>query len=129
MPKRYIGVDVLTSAKERISYTFDNFEKICVSFSGGKDSAVMLHLVMDEAIKRGVKVGVLFIDWECQMKMTIDFCEKMFDLYVDNIEPFWVSLTMKTWNATSQYEPEWTAWDENKSKIFVAPVSEFVVFT
>ena len=54
MPKKYLGVDVLSAARERINYTFDNFERICVSFSGGKDSSVMLHLVMDEAIKRGV---------------------------------------------------------------------------
>jgi predicted phosphoadenosine phosphosulfate sulfurtransferase len=124
MGKRYIGVDVLTSAVERISYTFDHFDKICVSFSGGKDSAVMLHLVMDEAIKRGRKVGVLFIDWECQMKMTIDFCEQMFDLYQDNIEPFWVSLPMKTWNATSQFEPEWTAWDKEKKDLWVRSPSK-----
>ena len=26
---------------------------------------------------------------------------------------------MKTWNATSQFEPEWTAWDENKKDLWV----------
>lgn len=124
MPKKYIGIDVLTSAKERIAYTFDNFERVCVSFSGGKDSAVMLHLVMDEAIKRGVTVGVLFIDWECQMKMTISFCEQMFEKYAGNIEPFWVSLPMKTWNATSQFEPEWTAWDKDKKDLWVRQPSK-----
>lgn len=124
MPKRYLGIDVLTAAKERIEYTFDKFNKICVSFSGGKDSAVMLHLVMDEAIKRNRKVGLLFIDWECQMKMTISFCEKMFELYADNIEPYWVSLPMKTWNATSQFEPEWTAWDKGKKDLWVRQPSK-----
>jgi predicted phosphoadenosine phosphosulfate sulfurtransferase len=127
MPKRYLGVDVLSAARERIEYTFDNFNKICVSFSGGKDSAVMLHLVMDEAIKRNRKVGVLFIDWECQMKMTIDFCEKMFELYADYIEPFWVSLPMKTWNATSQFEPEWTAWDKDKKDLWVRQPSKYSI--
>lgn len=50
--KGRIGIDVLTAAKDRIAYTFDHFPKIYLSFSGGKDSTVMLHLVMDEAIKR-----------------------------------------------------------------------------
>ena len=57
--KRHIGIDVLKAAKQRISITFDNFEKVYVSFSGGKDSTVMMHLVMEEAIKRNRKVGVL----------------------------------------------------------------------
>lgn len=43
---------VLEAARERIAWAFDEFEKLYVSFSGGKDSTVMLHLVMDEAIKR-----------------------------------------------------------------------------
>ena len=52
MPKYYIDKTVLEAAKERVEYTFDNFKRIYVSFSAGKDSTVMLHLVMDEAIKR-----------------------------------------------------------------------------
>jgi len=47
--REYTNKNVLTAAKQRISYTFDHFEKIMVSFSGGKDSSVMLHLVMEEA--------------------------------------------------------------------------------
>ena len=42
-----LGKDVDTAARERISWTFDNFEKVYVSFSGGKDSTVMIHLVME----------------------------------------------------------------------------------
>jgi predicted phosphoadenosine phosphosulfate sulfurtransferase len=57
--KQYQAPSVLEAAQERIRYVFDNFERIYVSFSGGKDSTVMLHLVMDEAIKRKRKIGVL----------------------------------------------------------------------
>ena len=39
---------------------FDNFDRIYCSVSGGKDSTVMFHLVMDEAIKRKREVGLLF---------------------------------------------------------------------
>ncbi|EAA2780639.1 phosphoadenosine phosphosulfate reductase, partial [Salmonella enterica] len=40
-----LGTDVLTAARQRIADTFDQFKRICLSFSGGKDSTVMLHLV------------------------------------------------------------------------------------
>lgn len=35
--KTYLGYNVLCAAQGRISYVFDNFQRIYVSFSGGKD--------------------------------------------------------------------------------------------
>lgn len=119
MPKRGLGIDVYTAAKQRIEWTFDNFERIYISFSAGKDSAVMLHMVMAEAIKRNRAIGCFFIDWECQIGLTIDFARQMFEKYKDNIEPYWVALPMKTWNACSQIEPEWTAWENEKKGLWV----------
>jgi predicted phosphoadenosine phosphosulfate sulfurtransferase len=119
MPKRGLGINVLTAAKERIEWAFDNFEKFYISFSAGKDSAVMLHMVMDEAIKRNRKIGCFFLDWECQIGLTINFAREMYELYKDNIEPYWVALPVKTWNACSQIEPEWTAWDNSKKELWV----------
>ena len=127
MPKSYLGINVLDAAVERINYCFDNFERHCISFSGGKDSTVMMHMVMQEAINRGVKVGVLFIDWECQMRSTIEFCERMFDMYSEHIEPYWVSIPMKTWNATSQFEPEWISWDKDKKDLWVRQPSKYSI--
>lgn len=114
MPKRMLGMDVLVAARERIAWTFDNFPRIYCSFSAGKDSTVMMHLVMEEARKRGRTIGVLFIDWECQFTMTIRHARKMFDMYAANIDPYWVAVPMTTWNGCSQVEPEWVAWQDGK---------------
>ena len=62
MPKTGLGINVYEAAQERISWSFDYFEKLYVSFSGGKDSTTMLHLVMKEAIKRNQKVGLFIVD-------------------------------------------------------------------
>ena len=51
--KKKLGINVLEAAQQRVAFTFDHFEKIIVSFSAGKDSTCMLHLVCDEARKRG----------------------------------------------------------------------------
>lgn len=117
----------MTAARERISYTFSHFERIYISFSAGKDSTVLLHLVMSEAKKHNRKIGCLFIDWECQIGLTIDFAKKMFEQYADNIDPYWVALPMKTWNATSQFEPEWTAWDGKKMDLWVRQPDEMSI--
>jgi predicted phosphoadenosine phosphosulfate sulfurtransferase len=66
MPKRGLGTNVLIAAKQRVAWTFDTFERVYTSFSGGKDSTVMLHLVMEEAEKRGRRAGVLLVDLEGQ---------------------------------------------------------------
>lgn len=119
MPKVPLGVDVYVAAKERIGYIFDCFPRIYVSFSGGKDSTVMLHMVMDEAIKRGRKVGVLFVDLEGQYKLTIDHIQEMYDLYRDHIEPYWVALPIVLRNAVSQYEPRWICWEPGKEDVWI----------
>lgn len=111
--KKYLDISVLEAAEERISYAFDNFEKLCISFSGGKDSSVMFHLVMAEAVKRDRKVGVLIVDMEAQYKATIEHIEQMLDLYAKNVEPYWVCLPLKLRNAASNFEPVWTCWDNN----------------
>jgi len=114
MPKKYLGINVCEAAIKRIKYVFDTFPKIYLSFSGGKDSTVMLHLVMTEAIKRNHKVGLLFIDFESQYKLTIDHIKDCYDLYADYIEPYWVALPIHLRNAISQYQPHWICWEPGK---------------
>jgi len=119
MAKRKLGIDILTAAKQRICETFESNDKIYVSFSGGKDSTVMLHLVMDEAIKRNRKVGLLFVDLEAQYQITIEHVENCFELYKDHIIPFWISLPLNLRNAVSVYEPFWKCWDQSKKDLWV----------
>ena len=88
MGKLNLHCNVLEAAKERISKTFDEFEKIYLSFSAGKDSTVMLHLVMQEAIKRNRTIGIMLIDLEGQYKLTIDHAQRCFDMYEKNIEKY-----------------------------------------
>lgn len=114
-----LGINVLTAARQRISWTFDTFPKIYVSFSAGKDSTVMLHLVMDEAIKRGRKVGVLFIDLEAQYKLTIDHARTCFEMYAGHIEPYWIALPFALRNAVSSYEPKWQCWSPDRKSDWV----------
>lgn len=119
MAKRPLGIDVYTAACERIAWVFDTFPRIYVSFSGGKDSTVMIHMVMSEAVKRGRKVGVLFVDLEAQYKLTIEHIEEIYDLYADNIDPYWVSLPLNLRNAVSVYEPQWMCWDPDRVEDWV----------
>jgi len=122
--KRTLGLTVLEASKQRISKVFDDFPKIYVSFSGGKDSTVMLHLVMDEAIKRNRKVGVLLVDLEGQYKLTIEHVKKMYDIYKNNIEPYWVCLPIHLRNAVSTYQHHWICWDPEAQDAWIRDLPE-----
>lgn len=119
MRKNYLNLNVLTAAQTRIARVFDDFPRIYVSFSGGKDSTVMLHLVMEEAMKRGRKVGVLFVDLEAQYQLTIEHIAECYDLYSEHIKPYWVALPISLRNAVSVYQPQWKCWDTSASADWV----------
>lgn len=123
--KVYTNESVLSASKRRISETFDDFEKIYISFSGGKDSTVMMHLVMEEAKKRNRKVGILIIDLEAQYKDTVDHMCNMADKYKDNIELYWLCMPLLLRNAVSNFSPRWVCWDEDKKDIWVREKPEY----
>lgn len=118
--------NVYQKAMERIGFIFSRFENIYVSFSGGKDSGVLLNLVLDymraNHIKR--KIAVLHIDVEASYKHTMDYVEKMYLGNLELIDPYWVCLPMITTNAVSMYEPYWIWWDRNKKDKWVRPMPE-----
>ncbi len=117
--KIYKDYNVLKASISRIKKVFDDFENIYISFSGGKDSSVMTHLVLDEAKKRNRKVGLLIIDLEAQYEDTIKHIEIMVELYKDYIDLHWVCIPLLLRNAVSNYEPRWICWEENKKDIWV----------
>lgn len=117
--KKFSEQNVLEAAQERIALILDNFDRAFVSFSGGKDSSVMLHLVMQEAIKRNRKVGVLILDLEAQYAATIAHLEEMVEMYRDHIDLHWVCVPLLLRNAVTSFEPRWVCWDEDNRDIWV----------
>jgi len=123
--KRYRDKNVFEAAKERISEALDSVDRAYIAFSGGKDSSVMFHLVMEEVVKRGIKIGVMFIDFEAQYKETVDHAEEMFTMYADHIDPHWICIPMLLRNALTNYEPRWTCWDEEKKEAWIREKPDF----
>lgn len=117
--RRWIGKDVLTAARERIASAFGLAAKVLVSFSGGKDSTVMLHLVAEEARRRERRFGLLFIDLEAQYRLTIDHIRAMYERYADCADPWWIALPLHMRNAVSQYESHWVCWDPERREDWV----------
>ncbi|HAZ3553714.1 TPA: phosphoadenosine phosphosulfate reductase family protein, partial [Escherichia coli] len=81
--KVWTGENVLRAAMRRIEWIFDTFQSVCVSFSGGKDSTVLFHIVAEVSRRKRRRFSVLFIDWEAQYQCTTEHVEKMREIYQD----------------------------------------------
>jgi predicted phosphoadenosine phosphosulfate sulfurtransferase len=127
MPKRRLDIDVLEAARQRIAWTFDTFSRVYVSFSAGKDSTVMLHLVADEAKKRGRRFGGLLVDLEGQYKLTIDHVHQCVADYADVMDMHWVCLPIALRNAVSVYQPKWLCWDPERQDAWIRTPPETAI--
>ena len=80
--------NVYELAQERLKVIFNEFDNIYVSFSGGKDSGVLLNMCIDYIRKNNLKVrlGVFHMDYEIQYKMTIDYVDRMLEANKDILD-------------------------------------------
>ena len=62
---------VFEAARERIAWCFAEFDYVYVSFSGGKDSGVLLELTA--SVAQGRRFGIYHMDYEAQYQLTTDY--------------------------------------------------------
>lgn len=127
MKREYLEQDVYQALQERLRFLFEEFENIYLSFSGGKDSGLLLNLVLDFQKKYYPerKIGVFHQDFEAQYTKTSEYVERTFERIKDDVEPFWVCLPMATRTALSSYEMYWYPWDDTKKDIWVRPMPKY----
>lgn len=104
--------DVLTAVRKRISLLFDMYDNISLSFSGGKDSTALFHLINAEAIKRNRKFILYFQDQEAEYQGTIDLVE--WAMSQPNVIPMWYQVPIFMTNAASQQQLFLWAWGEGE---------------
>ncbi|HFN1918444.1 TPA: DUF3440 domain-containing protein, partial [Enterococcus faecium] len=98
-----------------------------VSFSGGKDSGLLLQLILDfrDTYYPSRVVGVFHQDFEAQYSATTKYVEETFTSLSSNlIERYWVCLPMATRTALSSYEMYWFPWDDKKKESWVRPMPQ-----
>ncbi len=124
MRKKYESTDVYEAFHERMRFIFEEFDNIFVSFSGGKDSSLLLNLTLDYAEKYYPEktVGVFHQDFEAQYSVTTEFVEQTFEKIKYRVEPYWVCLPMATRTAVSNYEMFWYPWDDTCPSAWVRPM-------
>ncbi len=124
MKKEQLPYSVYEAAQMRLEFLFREFENIYISFSGGKDSGLLLNLLLDyrRAHYPNRTVGVFHQDFEAQYTLTTEYVTRTFERIKDEVEPYWVCLPMATRTAVSNYEMFWYPWDDKKQESWIRPM-------
>ncbi len=100
MVRQYINKNVYEAFLDRMQFIFQEFENIFVSFSGGKDSGLLLNMVLDfrNTYAPNRRIGIFHQDFEAQYTVTSEYVERTFERMEreKNVDLYWVCLPMAT---------------------------------
>ena len=133
MHKRSMAIDVVTAARQRIRNIFANQRPVYLSFSGGKDSLVLAHLVV-EMIRQGDidqhLLRVEFIDEEaifpCVERIVMDWRERFLAMGV----PFyWYCVEVMHYSCLNMLENDesFICWDRDKQDVWCRDPPPFAI--
>jgi len=122
--RKYKQTNVYDASIERLEFIFANFERVYLSFSGGKDSGVMLNLVLDFMKARGIKrkLGIQILDNEANYEYSLDFMRRMIDANREYLEVYWCCMPVTLPCTVSSYEVNWKCWGVKDEHRWVRPM-------
>lgn len=113
--------NVYEATNDRIKYIFDNFDHVYVSFSGGKDSGVMLNLclkyIRDNNLDK--KITLMHLDYEAQYEATTNYVAKIEEEFEEYLDILHVCVPFKVTTCTSMFQSFWRPWEASKKDIWV----------
>lgn len=127
MSKNYnTKINVYDAANLRYEYIFNNFERIYLSFSGGKDSGVMLNMALDYMRKHNVqkKLGIMILDNEANYEHSLNFMHRILQANSDLLDIYWCCLPITLPCTVSSYATEWQCWGERDKARWIKPMSK-----
>jgi predicted phosphoadenosine phosphosulfate sulfurtransferase len=107
----YSAQSVVDAAYERIEWIMREFgRQVVVRVSGGKDSTVILAIALAVARELDLlPLKVYWLDQEAEWDSTVEIVREW--MYRDEVEPLWLQVPFRIFNASSQYDHWLKAWD------------------
>lgn len=122
----YIDKDVYEAAQERLAYVFSEFDEVYVSFSGGKDSGVLLNLALEHIRANNLphRLGVFHLDYEAQYTATTEYVDATYRELAGQVDNLRCCVPLKCPTCTSMHETTWRPWDPDKRELWVRDLPE-----
>ena len=119
--------NVYEASVERMDFIFKNFERVYLSFSGGKDSGVMLNLAIDYMkanpdVVNGRKLGIQVLDNEANYELSLEFMHRMMRENRDMLDIYWCCLPVTLPCTVSAYHIDWQCWGERDKERWIRPM-------
>jgi len=123
--------NVFEAAWERIDFVFNNFERVYLSFSGGKDSGVMLNLCLDYMKANNIKqkLGIQIMDNEANYELSYEFMHRMMRDNRDMLDIYWCCMPITLPCTVSAYHIDWQCWGKRDKDRWIRemPTDDYVV--
>jgi len=127
-------VNVFDAAYKRIDFIFKNFERVYLSFSGGKDSGVMMNLTLkymkeNPKIVDGRKLGIQIMDNEANYELSYEFMHRMMRDNSEMLDIYWSCLPVTLPCTVSAYHVDWQCWGERDKHRWIRdmPTDDYIV--
>jgi len=121
--KAFVEESVYDAALARFRQLYDQFDKIVISFSGGKDSTVCLNLGLQVAREKGkLPLDVYFWDEEAIQPETVEYVERV--RANPDVRLKWLCIPIQHRNACSRQQPYWHPWNPAEKDKWVRPMPE-----
>lgn len=119
--------NVYDAANERIDFIFKNFKRIYLSFSGGKDSGVMLNLTIKYMRDNGIKdkIGLMVLDNEANYEYSLKFMHSIIQKNLDLLDVYWCCLPITLPCTVSSYMTEWQCWGVQDEHKWIRPMPDY----
>lgn len=123
MKKVYQTDNVYTAFTKRLDYICKYFDHIIISFSGGKDSGVMLELVYKYYQEKNLKqkeisVSVFYLDYEGNYKETKEYVQRCMGKF-EEFDYYHICLPVSASCGVSMYQSTWLPWDPENKKLWL----------
>ncbi len=118
--------NVYHAARERLAFIFENFERVYVSLSGGKDSGVLLNLALAYVKENNIdtKIGVQIMDNEANYEYSLEFMKRIIEANREYLEVYWCCLPITLPCTVSSYEIDWQCWGEADRDRWIRPMPD-----